>query len=171
MCIILSNLIGRKIIIISYSVFLPTVLSYFPTSSVDIQGFQEEKPAPSISPVCLSSLIMTSCGRVLSFVLKTNHKINVVLTLFFNLYFFNIFLTSLTFLNNFSLLQKKRSEIPCYWENQPMGCQKLNCAFHHNRGRYVDGLFLPPSKSEIGFDSKREQLLFSEHPPFTLLVQ
>lgn len=90
-CIILSNLIGRKIIIISYSVFLPTVLSYFPTSSVDIQGFQEEKPAPSISPVCLSSLIMTSCGRVLSFVLKTNHKINVVLTLFFNLYFFNKF--------------------------------------------------------------------------------
>uniref|UniRef100_A0A8C0XGH9 C3H1-type domain-containing protein n=1 Tax=Castor canadensis TaxID=51338 RepID=A0A8C0XGH9_CASCN len=45
-------------------------------------------------------------------------------------------------------IDKKRSEIPCYWENQPMGCQKLNCAFHHNRGRYVDGLFLPPSKSD-----------------------
>uniref|UniRef100_A0A8C9NUM7 C3H1-type domain-containing protein n=1 Tax=Spermophilus dauricus TaxID=99837 RepID=A0A8C9NUM7_SPEDA len=44
-------------------------------------------------------------------------------------------------------IDKKRSEIPCYWENQPMGCQKLNCAFHHNRGRYVDGLFLPPSKT------------------------
>lgn len=49
----------------------------------------------------------------------------------------------------YSLLQKKRSEIPCYWENQPMGCQKLNCAFHHNRGRYVDGLFLPPSKTVL----------------------
>ncbi|XP_056671738.1 zinc finger CCCH domain-containing protein 11A isoform X3 [Monodelphis domestica] len=44
-------------------------------------------------------------------------------------------------------IDKKRSEIPCYWENQPMGCQKLNCAFHHNRGRYVEGLFLPPSKT------------------------
>lgn len=54
----------------------------------------------------------------------------------------------------FSLLQKKRSEIPCYWENHPMGCQKLNCAFHHNRGRYVDGLFLPPSKSKIHFRVK-----------------
>ncbi|XP_008590478.1 PREDICTED: zinc finger CCCH domain-containing protein 11A [Galeopterus variegatus] len=46
-------------------------------------------------------------------------------------------------------IDKKRSEIPCYWENQPLGCQKLNCAFHHNRGRYVDGLFLPPSKTVL----------------------
>ncbi|PNJ00127.1 ZC3H11B isoform 1 [Pan troglodytes] len=46
-------------------------------------------------------------------------------------------------------MDKKRNEIPCYWENQPTGCQKLNCAFHHNRGRYVDGLFLPPSKSVL----------------------
>nr|XP_044987047.1 zinc finger CCCH domain-containing protein 11A isoform X2 [Jaculus jaculus] len=46
-------------------------------------------------------------------------------------------------------IDKKRSEIPCYWENQPMGCQKLNCAFHHNRGRYVDGLFLPPSRTVL----------------------
>ncbi|XP_028620438.1 zinc finger CCCH domain-containing protein 11A isoform X4 [Grammomys surdaster] len=61
-------------------------------------------------------------------------------------------------------IDKKRSEIPCYWENQPVGCQKLNCAFHHTRSRYVDGLFLPPSKSEIGFDSKREQLLFTVLP-------
>ncbi|XP_072853452.2 zinc finger CCCH domain-containing protein 11A isoform X2 [Pogona vitticeps] len=46
-------------------------------------------------------------------------------------------------------IDKKRSEIPCYWENQPVGCQKLNCAFHHNKGRFVDGLFLPPSKTVI----------------------
>ncbi|XP_067387888.1 zinc finger CCCH domain-containing protein 11A isoform X2 [Emydura macquarii macquarii] len=46
-------------------------------------------------------------------------------------------------------MDKKRSEIPCYWENQPVGCQKLNCAFHHNKGRYVDGLFLPPSKTVL----------------------
>ncbi|XP_028925216.1 zinc finger CCCH domain-containing protein 11A isoform X2 [Ornithorhynchus anatinus] len=46
-------------------------------------------------------------------------------------------------------IDKKRSEIPCYWENQPMGCQKLNCAFHHIKGRYVEGLFLPPSKTVL----------------------
>uniref|UniRef100_A0A8D0G0S8 C3H1-type domain-containing protein n=1 Tax=Sphenodon punctatus TaxID=8508 RepID=A0A8D0G0S8_SPHPU len=46
-------------------------------------------------------------------------------------------------------IDKKRSEIPCYWENQPMGCQKLNCAFHHAKGRYVEGLFLPPSKTVL----------------------
>ena len=62
----------------------------------------------------------------------------------------------------FFLLQKKRSEIPCYWENQPMGCQKLNCAFHHNRGRYVDGLFLPPSKSEFLFLILKGWLLYNE---------
>ncbi|KAM7054447.1 zinc finger CCCH domain-containing protein 11A isoform 2-T10 [Molossus nigricans] len=58
-------------------------------------------------------------------------------------------------------IDKKRSEIPCYWENQPVGCQKLNCAFHHNRGRYVDGLFLPPSKnqfSEEGDETKTPAL-------------
>ncbi|POI29686.1 hypothetical protein CIB84_006565 [Bambusicola thoracicus] len=46
-------------------------------------------------------------------------------------------------------IDKKRSEIPCFWENQPGGCQKSNCAFHHTKGRYVDGLFLPPSKIVI----------------------
>uniref|UniRef100_G1QF21 C3H1-type domain-containing protein n=1 Tax=Myotis lucifugus TaxID=59463 RepID=G1QF21_MYOLU len=46
-------------------------------------------------------------------------------------------------------IDKKRSEIPCYWENQPGGCRKLNCAFHHRRGRCVDGLFLPPSKTVL----------------------
>ncbi|XP_029429661.1 zinc finger CCCH domain-containing protein 11A isoform X2 [Rhinatrema bivittatum] len=43
-------------------------------------------------------------------------------------------------------IDKKRSEIPCYWENQLSGCRKANCAFHHTRGRYVDGIFLAPSK-------------------------
>ncbi|NXI83798.1 ZC11A protein, partial [Rhipidura dahli] len=46
-------------------------------------------------------------------------------------------------------IDKKRSEIACYWENQPGGCQKHNCAFHHTKGRYVDGLFLPPSKTSL----------------------
>lgn len=29
------------------------------------------------------------------------------------------------------LLQKKRKEIPCYWEKQPGGCRKAHCAFKH----------------------------------------
>ncbi|XP_053310354.1 zinc finger CCCH domain-containing protein 11A [Spea bombifrons] len=44
-------------------------------------------------------------------------------------------------------IDKKRSEIPCYWENQMSGCQKANCAFYHYKGRFVDGAFLPPSKT------------------------
>ncbi|KAM9595643.1 zinc finger CCCH domain-containing protein 11A-like [Morphnus guianensis] len=44
-------------------------------------------------------------------------------------------------------VEKKRSEIPCYWENQPAGCQKSNCAFRHTKGRYVDGRFFPPSQT------------------------
>ncbi|XP_052670460.1 zinc finger CCCH domain-containing protein 11A-like, partial [Harpia harpyja] len=46
-------------------------------------------------------------------------------------------------------VEKKRSEIPCYWENQPAGCQKSNCAFRHTKGRYVDGRFFPPSKTTL----------------------
>lgn len=44
-------------------------------------------------------------------------------------------------------IDKKRSEIPCYWENQLSGCQKANCAFHHAKGRFVDGAYFPPSKT------------------------
>ncbi|XP_052618965.1 LOW QUALITY PROTEIN: zinc finger CCCH domain-containing protein 11A-like [Peromyscus californicus insignis] len=46
-------------------------------------------------------------------------------------------------------IDKKRSEIPCYWENQPTGCRKIHCAFHHKRGRYIEGLFRPPSKTVL----------------------
>ncbi|KAM9594522.1 zinc finger CCCH domain-containing protein 11A-like isoform 2-T2 [Morphnus guianensis] len=46
-------------------------------------------------------------------------------------------------------VEKKRSEIPCYWENQPAGCQKSNCAFRHTKGRYVDGRFFPPSQNQL----------------------
>lgn len=44
-------------------------------------------------------------------------------------------------------IDKKRSEIPCYWENQLSGCQKANCAFYHAKGRFVDGAYFPPSKA------------------------
>eukprot|EP00075_Anas_platyrhynchos_P014537 XP_027303790.1 zinc finger CCCH domain-containing protein 11A-like [Anas platyrhynchos] len=49
----------------------------------------------------------------------------------------------------FGNFQKKRSEIPCYWEKQPGGCQKANCAFHHAKGCYIDGQFFPPSKTTL----------------------
>ncbi|XP_073416867.1 zinc finger CCCH domain-containing protein 11A [Dendrobates tinctorius] len=44
-------------------------------------------------------------------------------------------------------IDKKRSEIACYWENQISGCQKANCAFHHTKGRFVDGAYFPPNKA------------------------
>ncbi|XP_064162247.1 zinc finger CCCH domain-containing protein 11A isoform X2 [Anguilla rostrata] len=43
-------------------------------------------------------------------------------------------------------IKKKRNEIPCYWENQPAGCQKSHCAFHHEKPRMIDGVFVPPSR-------------------------
>ncbi|MED6294143.1 hypothetical protein CHARACLAT_018099 [Characodon lateralis] len=43
-------------------------------------------------------------------------------------------------------ITKNRKEIPCYWENQPAGCQKPHCAFFHERARYVEGIFVPPDK-------------------------
>ncbi|XP_029855546.1 zinc finger CCCH domain-containing protein 11A-like [Aquila chrysaetos chrysaetos] len=46
-------------------------------------------------------------------------------------------------------VDKKRGEIPCYWENEPAGCQKSNCAFRHTKGRYVDGRFFPPSRKRL----------------------
>ena len=45
--------------------------------------------------------------------------------------------------------QKRRSEIPCYWENQPGGCQKAHCAFLHLKERGGNGLAVPPSQSEF----------------------
>lgn len=47
--------------------------------------------------------------------------------------------------------QKNRKEIPCYWENQAAGCQKPHCAFLHEKPRYIDGMFVPPNKSEFDF--------------------
>ncbi|XP_069489201.1 zinc finger CCCH domain-containing protein 11A isoform X7 [Ambystoma mexicanum] len=54
-------------------------------------------------------------------------------------------------------IDKKRSEIPCYWENQPSGCQKANCAFHHTRGRFVEGAFLPPNKIIVNRSESTEE--------------
>ncbi|XP_074878345.1 uncharacterized protein LOC142028341 [Buteo buteo] len=59
-------------------------------------------------------------------------------------------------------VDKKRSEVPCYWENQPAGCQKSNCAFRHTKGRYVGGRFFPPSKIQVPRSLKERLGLPSE---------
>ncbi|RXM93424.1 Zinc finger CCCH domain-containing protein 11A [Acipenser ruthenus] len=46
-------------------------------------------------------------------------------------------------------IEKKRNAIPCYWETQPAGCRKLNCAFHHEKSRIIDGVFIPASQTPL----------------------
>ncbi|XP_072886793.1 zinc finger CCCH domain-containing protein 11A isoform X1 [Hemitrygon akajei] len=58
-------------------------------------------------------------------------------------------------------IDKRRSEIPCYWEKQPTGCTKLNCAFHHSKPRFVDGVFIPATKGVL---SKQEVPEMAEEP-------
>ncbi|XP_070759046.1 zinc finger CCCH domain-containing protein 11A isoform X2 [Enoplosus armatus] len=58
-------------------------------------------------------------------------------------------------------ITKNRKEIPCYWENQPAGCQKSHCAFFHERSRYIDGMLVPPDKSL----SKNEEQPHEEPAP------
>ncbi|XP_030632083.1 zinc finger CCCH domain-containing protein 11A [Chanos chanos] len=43
-------------------------------------------------------------------------------------------------------IKKNRKEIACYWEKQPGGCQKPHCAFYHEKPRFFDGVFVPPSR-------------------------
>ncbi|KAM6353407.1 uncharacterized protein C12orf50 homolog [Alca torda] len=47
----------------------------------------------------------------------------------------------------FSDAQQKYSNVSCFWERQTLGCLRINCAFHHSKPRYINGLFLPPSNS------------------------
>ncbi|XP_062921384.1 zinc finger CCCH domain-containing protein 11A isoform X1 [Mobula hypostoma] len=58
-------------------------------------------------------------------------------------------------------IDKRRSEIPCYWEKQPTGCTKLNCAFHHSKPRFLDGIFIPATKGVL---SKQEVPEMAEEP-------
>ncbi|KAK3102277.1 hypothetical protein FSP39_010142 [Pinctada imbricata] len=44
--------------------------------------------------------------------------------------------------------QKNRSEIPCYWENQPMGCAKSSCPFKHLKPRPVTSETALPNKQD-----------------------
>ncbi|KAL4622379.1 zinc finger CCCH domain-containing protein 11A isoform X2 [Arapaima gigas] len=62
-------------------------------------------------------------------------------------------------------IKKKRGEIPCYWENQPAGCQKPHCAFHHEKPRFIDGVYVPPSKVPILKKEVEEETHQMEPPP------
>ncbi|XP_048817609.1 zinc finger CCCH domain-containing protein 11A-like isoform X1 [Lagopus muta] len=42
-------------------------------------------------------------------------------------------------------IEKQRSAVPCYWENQPGGCQKAHCRFLHLKERGGNGPTVPPS--------------------------
>ncbi|XP_078098232.1 zinc finger CCCH domain-containing protein 11A isoform X24 [Mustelus asterias] len=58
-------------------------------------------------------------------------------------------------------IDKRRSEIPCYWEKQPTGCTKLNCAFRHSMPRFIEGVFFPATK---GVQTKQEVAEAAEEP-------
>uniref|UniRef100_A0A9J8AAQ2 Zinc finger CCCH-type containing 11A n=1 Tax=Cyprinus carpio carpio TaxID=630221 RepID=A0A9J8AAQ2_CYPCA len=53
-------------------------------------------------------------------------------------------------------IKKNRKEIACYWENQPAGCQKAHCAFHHEKPRVIDGNYFAPDKGQVVRKEKEE---------------
>ncbi|XP_029907614.1 zinc finger CCCH domain-containing protein 11A isoform X2 [Myripristis murdjan] len=59
-------------------------------------------------------------------------------------------------------IKKNRKEIPCYWENQPAGCQKPHCAFYHEKPRFINGIYVAPSK---GITKNEEQPNEEPAPP------
>ncbi|XP_059672668.1 uncharacterized protein C12orf50 homolog [Gavia stellata] len=82
--------------------------------------------------------------------------------------------------------QQKYRNISCFWETQPSGCARINCAFHHSKPRNINGLFLPPSNNvplQEGVQEgilhptlrreslrKRENILPPIHPPLIINV-
>ncbi|XP_048467851.1 zinc finger CCCH domain-containing protein 11A isoform X1 [Rhincodon typus] len=58
-------------------------------------------------------------------------------------------------------IEKRRSEIPCYWEKQPTGCTKLHCAFRHSMPRFVEGVYFPATK---GVQTKQEVSEAADEP-------
>ncbi|KAF6732293.1 Zinc finger CCCH domain-containing protein 11A [Oryzias melastigma] len=65
-------------------------------------------------------------------------------------------------------ITKNRKEIPCYWENQPAGCQKPHCAFFHEKPRCIQGLFVPPDQSQS--KTEEEQPEDTAAPPPVVLT-
>nr|XP_033807710.1 uncharacterized protein C12orf50 homolog [Geotrypetes seraphini] len=81
--------------------------------------------------------------------------------------------------------QKPCGIVPCFWENQPSGCTKISCCFHHSKPRCINGLFLPPSgntnvktETQEGIaadhteDSQKSQESISRpvHPPLIITI-
>lgn len=62
-------------------------------------------------------------------------------------------------------INKKRKEIACYWENQPGGCQKPHCAFHHEKPRMIDGMYVPADKGQTVRKEKEDEAPLEDHPP------
>ncbi|KAG5274675.1 hypothetical protein AALO_G00138910 [Alosa alosa] len=63
-------------------------------------------------------------------------------------------------------IKKNRNVIPCYWENQPSGCQKPHCAFHHEKSRFIDGVFVPANiGSAVKKDGEEEPAQQEPAPP------
>ncbi|KAL6464553.1 hypothetical protein MHYP_G00268700 [Metynnis hypsauchen] len=60
-------------------------------------------------------------------------------------------------------IKKNRKEIPCYWETQPGGCQKPHCAFHHEKPRMIDGMYVPPDKGPAVRKEKDEETPQEDH--------
>ncbi|KAM9026018.1 uncharacterized protein C12orf50 homolog [Ara ararauna] len=56
-------------------------------------------------------------------------------------------LLHLQYLKTVFFLQQKLKNIACFWERQPSGCVRINCAFHHSKPRHINGLFLPPTNN------------------------
>ncbi|XP_043107765.1 zinc finger CCCH domain-containing protein 11A [Puntigrus tetrazona] len=61
-------------------------------------------------------------------------------------------------------IKKNRKEIACYWENQPAGCQKPHCAFHHEKPRVIDGNYFAPDKGQVVRKEKEETPLEDQVP-------
>ncbi|XP_076310730.1 zinc finger CCCH domain-containing protein 11A-like [Tachypleus tridentatus] len=52
--------------------------------------------------------------------------------------------------------RKNRSQIPCYWENQPGGCRKLHCVFLHRKARTfmsIEEMILPVNNQSVSVTS------------------
>ncbi|XP_072522019.1 zinc finger CCCH domain-containing protein 11A isoform X2 [Salminus brasiliensis] len=62
-------------------------------------------------------------------------------------------------------IKKNRKEIPCYWENQPGGCQKQHCAFHHEKSHLIDGMYVPPDKGQSARKENEEEAPQEDHAP------
>ncbi|XP_075456589.1 uncharacterized protein C12orf50 homolog isoform X2 [Ascaphus truei] len=55
-------------------------------------------------------------------------------------------------------MQLQHCTIPCFWENQPVGCVKISCLFYHTKPRTINGLFLPPTSNIMAKADTQERV-------------